>query len=228
MAISDIQPTDGKGKSLAEVAYQSIRNAILAGHLAIGESVPEEALALHLKMSRTPIREAIGRLRAEGMLEEVRPRGNVVSGVADRDVFEVYEIREVLEGLCLRLAASRITAHQLFKLSTVLERMEAAVHDPARFSELNREFHSIVVQAARNPVLAKIMDELLSFVDRFPVSAYIVEGRAQLALEEHNRILDALQTGDKDRAEQAAQEHLRAGLQARLEALKAIAYTTST
>ena len=221
MAIAEIQRTDFRGKSRAEAAYQSIRNAILAGRLMVGESVPEEAIALHLKMSRTPIREALGRLRTEGLVEEMRPRGNVVSGVADRDVFDVYEIREVLEGLCYRLAAFRITSHQLFKLSTVLDHMEAAVDDIPRFSELNREFHSIVVVAARNPVLAKTMDELMALVDRFPVSAYVVKGRSKMALEEHRRILDALRSGDKVLAEQAAQEHIRAGLQARLEALKA-------
>jgi DNA-binding GntR family transcriptional regulator len=221
LAIADIRLTENKGRSLAESAYQSIRNAILAGHLAVGESVPEEAIAQHLRMSRTPIREAIGRLRTEGLLEEVRPRGHVVSGVGARDVFEVYEIREELEGLCHRLAASRITPHQLFILSTVIDRMEAALDDPSRFSELNREFHAVVVEAAGNPVLAKIMDELMAFVDRFPVSAYVVEGRSRIALDEHRRIVRALELGDKVEAEQAAQDHLRAGLQARLVALKA-------
>jgi DNA-binding GntR family transcriptional regulator len=222
MAIEDIQLATIKGKSLAETAYLSIRNAILAGNLAVGSPVPEEAIAQHLRMSRTPIREAIGRLRTEGLLEEVRPRGHVVAGVGEREVFEVYEIREELEGLCHKLAASRITPHQLFILSTILDRMEASVDDIARFSELNREFHSVIVEASGNPVLAKIMDDLLAFVDRFPVSAYVVDGRSHVALHEHRRILNALERGDRAEAELAAQDHLRAGLKARLEALKSV------
>lgn len=186
----------------------------------MGESLPEEAVAQHLNMSRTPIREALGRLRSEGLLQEVRPRGLVVSGVAAQDVFDVYAIREELDGLCCRLAAPRITQHQMFILTTIVDRMEAALHDPAAFSALNREFHEIILNAAGNPILMRIMYELRAIVDRFPVSAYSIEGRSQAALDEHREILEALVRRSPDEAEKAVQNHLRAGLGARLEALR--------
>lgn len=220
MAIADILLSDRRDISLAESAYRAIRGAILSRQIGGGEPLPEEAIAQRLGMSRTPVREALGRLRTEGLVQESRPRGYVVSGVMAQDVFDVYAIREVLEGLCHRLAATRITPHQLFMLMTTTDRMEQALDDPVRFSSLNRDFHGIVVEAAGNPVLTKIMDELMAIVDRYPVSAYHVEGRSREALAEHRAILEALASKDAQAAEHAVQHHLRVGLPARLEALR--------
>lgn len=220
MAIADILLSESRGISLAESAYRAIRGAILARQIGVGEHLPEEAIAQRLGMSRTPVREALGRLRTEGLVREARPRGYVVSGVMAQDVFDVYAIREELEGLCHRLAATRITPHQLFMLTTITDRMGQALDDPVRFSSLNRDFHGIVVEAAGNPVLTKIMDDLMAIVDRYPVSAYQVEGRSREALAEHRAILEALVRRDAQAAEHAVQHHLRVGLQARLEALR--------
>lgn len=220
MAIADILLFEHRDISLAESAYRALRGAILSQQLGVGEPLPEEAVAQHLGMSRTPIREALGRLRTEGLVREGRPRGYVVSGVMAQDVFNVYAIREELEGLCHRLAATRLTPHQLFMLTTITDRMEQALDDPARFSRLNRDFHGIVVEAAGNPVLTKIMDDLMAIVERYPVSAYHVEGRSREALAEHRAILEMLIQRDAPGAEHAVQHHLRVGLQARLEALR--------
>lgn len=220
MSIEDIQLSDSRGTSLADSAYQALRNAILTGILSVGDSLPEEAIAQHLNMSRTPIREAMSRLRSEGLLQEVRPRGHVVSGVAAQDVFDVYAIREELDGLCYRLAASRITPHQIFVLTTIIDRMEAALDDPVRFSAMNREFHEVIIDAAGNPILARIMYDLRAVVERFPVSAYSVEGRSREALSEHRELAEALLQRNPEAAEKAVQHHLREGLRARLEALR--------
>ncbi len=220
MTIANILMSESREVSLAESAYRAVRTAILSRQLAVGEPLREEALAQQLGMSRTPIREALGRLRVEGLVREARPRGYVVSGVMAQDVFDVYAIREELEGLCHRLAATRITPHQIFMLTTITDRMEQSLDDPPRFSSLNRDFHRVVVDAAGNPVLTKVMDDLMAIVDRYPVSAYCVEGRTGEALDEHRAILEALARKDPQAAEQAVQHHLRVGLQARLEALR--------
>jgi DNA-binding GntR family transcriptional regulator len=220
MAVENIVPREEAGVSRAESAYRAIRDAILSGKLSIAEHLPEELIAQQLNMSRTPVREALGRLHTEGLVREAKPRGYVVSAVTATDVFHVYAVRQELEGFCLRLAAARVTAHQLFQLSTIQDRMERAIDKPETFSRLNREFHEIIVNAADNPVLAKIMDDLMAVVERFPVSAYRLEGRAAQALIEHQTILDALSCHDPQAAEVTIREHLTLGLEARLAALR--------
>lgn len=227
MPIENLVVPDEPSISRAEAAYRSIRDAILSNHLHIGEHLREESLAQQLGMSRTPIREALGRLRSEGLVKEAKPRGYVVSSVSPTDVFHVYAVREELEGLCLRLAATRITPHELFQLSTIIERMEQALEDPPRFSRLNLQFHGIIVEATGNPVLKKIMDDLMAVVARFPFSAYEVEGRTRQVIAEHRKVLEALELHDPEAAERAIQEHLRTGLDARLAALRRYALAQS-
>ncbi len=214
-----VAPTNSAG-SRAELAYRAIRDAILSSRLALGEPLREEAIAQHLGMSRTPVREALNRLHADGLIEPAEPRGYVVSTVSAADVFHVYTVREELEALSMRLAARRITPHQLFQLSVIVDSMEAALGDARRSSDLNREFHEIIYAAAGNPVLKQIMDDLTGMVARFPVSAYAVEGRARAAVEEHRAILDALARHDPETAAEAGRLHLHNGQSARLRALR--------
>jgi DNA-binding GntR family transcriptional regulator len=218
--VSKATPASPAGLSLGEQAYRAIRDAILFNRLGADEPLREEALAQQLGMSRTPVREALGRLRLEGLIQETKPRGFVVATVSATDVFHVYAVREVLEGFCVRLAAQRITPHQLFRLSTLLDQMARVLDDAAAFTRLNVEFHQVLVESTDNPVLKKIMDDLIAVVARFPVSAYLVQGRAAQALAEHRRIFEAVEQRDQDGAEAAAREHLRVGLDARLAALR--------
>lgn len=220
MPVTEIIPSSNTGMTRAELAYRAIRDAILSNHLRIGEHLHEESIAQHLGVSRTPIREALGRLHSERLVEEAKPRGYVVSTVTATDVFHVYAVREELEGFCLRLAAGRITPHQIFHLSTIIERMEQELGEPQRFSQLNRRFHIAIFEVTDNPVLMKIMDDLMAVVDRFPVSAYEVDGRMGEVLIEHRQILDALSRHDPIAAENAARTHLQIGLEARLTALR--------
>ncbi len=212
--------TPSTGLSLAEQAYRAIREAILFNQLGTDEPLREEALAQQLGMSRTPVREALSRLRLEGLIQENKPRGFVVTTVKATDVFDVYAVREVLEGFCVRLAAQRMTAHELFRLSTLLDQMARALDDGAAFTRLNVEFHELIVESTGNPMIKKIMDDLMATVARFPVSAYLVEGRTTKALAEHRRIFEAIEKRDQDAAEAAARQHLRVGLEARLSALR--------
>ena len=212
--------TGPAGVSLGEQAYRAIRDAILFNSLGADAPLREEALAQQLGMSRTPVREALGRLRLEGLIQEIKPRGFVVATVSATDVFNVYAVREVLEGFCVRLAAQRISPAQLFRLSTLLDQMTRALDDAAAFTRLNVEFHQLIVESTDNPVLKKIIDDLMAVVARFPVSAYLVTGRTAKALAEHRRIFEALEQRDPDGAEAAAREHLRVGLDARLAALR--------
>lgn len=219
-AIDKISLAPDTGISRAELAYRSLRDAILSNQLRTGDHLREESIAKQLGMSRTPVREALGRLHTEGLVQEAKPRGYVVSSVTPTDVFHVYAVREELEGFCGRLAAGRITPHQLFELSTNLDLMERAVDNPALFSKLNRQFHQIILEATDNPVLKKIVDDLMAVVERFPVSAYAVEGRSRQAIEEHRQVIEALARHDAEAAEAAIREHLRVGLEARLIALR--------
>ena len=228
MPIGNIVPDTDLGLSRAETAYRAICDAILSNRLRIGEPLREESIAQHLGMSRTPVREALSRLHSEGLVEPAKPRGYVVSAVTATQVFYVYAVREELEGFCLRLAARRIIDAQLFELSMIVERMERAVDDPELFSYLNRAFHEVIYDATGNPVLKKIMDDLVRVATRFPVSAYEVPGRSAEAAAEHRRMLEALTRHDPEAAEVAVREHLRIGQEARLVALRRHAVNSAT
>lgn len=196
--------------SLGERVYRSLRGAILAGRLEPGERITEFELAAALKVSRTPLREALQRLESEGLVLSEPGRGTVVRGLTPTDLAEIYQIRRNLEGLAARLAAARITPAELEKLRSHLELMEFFTQRERweDVIEQNIAFHSTVYSASGNRRLADLLYSLQEYVQGTRGYALRVPGRAPHALAEHRALYEALAAGDADRAAEIASAHV--------------------
>lgn len=196
--------------SLGERVYRSLRGAILAGRLEPGERISEFELAAALKVSRTPLREALQRLESEGLVLAEPGRGTVVRGLTPTDLAEIYEIRRNLEALAARLAAARITPEELESLKAHLELMEFFTQRERweNVVEQNIAFHSTIYRASGNRRLADLLYALQEYVQGTRGYALRVPGRAPHALAEHQALYQALAARDAERAAELAATHV--------------------
>src|SRR5690606_24936012 len=138
--------------SRAELVYEALRDDIFNNRLRPGERVSEERIAQRLKVSRTPVREALKRLHAEGLVEITPHRGAVVRDPSGEELAELCTVREVLEGLAARLAARSISDVELYTLERLINEMDAAARED-RIDDLiqyNHQFHESIWLATRN------------------------------------------------------------------------------
>ncbi|GGL79728.1 GntR family transcriptional regulator [Wenxinia marina] len=211
--MSAIDQTDATGA--VDTAYRFIRHAIITGELTPGESLREARLAERIGVSRTPVREALTRLSAEGLVVLERYRRGHVAEFSLEDVAEVFRLRGKLEGHGARRAARRISEADLARLEDVEARLEAAFaefgwHEHlALFDELNNEFHGIIAAAADSPRLDRILASSLELpASIFNRYSEPVEDRTRRTHVQHRQIIDALKARNPDWAEAAMAGHL--------------------
>ena len=209
-------------RRVADGVYELLVRAVFDGALHRGSRLSVPELATRLGVSRTPVREAIQRLVREGLAVEEPHRGAVVATFDTRELIEIYELREVLEGLAARLAAARIDVPALEALRGALAEHRAAIgrgDTPAHF-DLDLRFHRLVSETGGNANLAHALGLLQSKIRLAMLSTSVTAGPAQ-ALADHEAILAAIESRAPDRAEAAARRHiarLTALLRARAEA----------
>ncbi|MBI4317550.1 MAG: GntR family transcriptional regulator [Chloroflexi bacterium] len=200
--------------SLADQAAHVVRQMILAGDLAPGEHLPQDKLATELGVSRTPLREALLKLQEEGLVRLSGSRGVKVAKPDKEELLELYEVREALDGLAAKLAASRITADGRARLGTVIEKMGELVAspEPHQWLMLNLQFHDCIVEASSNRVLKQLSSHLSS---RMTVTLLIdTPGQLARSYEEHSKVCQAVLAGDVEGAEAAAKAHIAANREA--------------
>ncbi|MBO1080152.1 GntR family transcriptional regulator [Roseomonas haemaphysalidis] len=199
----------------AERAYQTIRARIMDGSVPPGAALREEALAAEIGVSRTPVRDALRRLLADGLVESERNRGTFVAEITTDDLLEVYQLRAALEGFAARRAATRITQGELDALRGLADRMEAIQGTPeqvvARFHALNAEFHVTMVRAARS----RRLEGMLGWAFQVPLvllKQYRMQEWINLSRSngQHRDIIEALATGNAEWAGYAVSAHLNA------------------
>jgi DNA-binding GntR family transcriptional regulator len=205
---NQLSSTDG---SLAHALYQAMYDQISHGKLTRGERIREVDIAKRFGVSRTPVREALKRLQAEGLLVEVPGTGLTVAKPTLSEMLDDYLIREVLEGLAARLAAERHLESELLVLDAVLTRAHAAHagEDVDRAIALSEEFDNILFQMARNPRLVRLIETARTSPGAARRGNLLAKDRRTASLEERQRMLDAVAARDGGKAEKAAQEHLR-------------------
>jgi DNA-binding GntR family transcriptional regulator len=196
---------DDHALSAVDVCVARLREMIADGVLGAGASLRQEDLATELGMSRTPIREAIVVLQAEGLVVVERNRGAFVANPTPEQLLALYEVRLLLEPHAAGLAARRTTAADLEVLRALYERME---HCAAwEFYRLNREFHLKTYEMAQHPVLYEHIRSLRYRSDPY-VRILAGGGGSEAAQHGHNDLLEALADGDADRAEVSTRDHL--------------------
>lgn len=199
-----------KRRRLVDDAVQRLRAAILNGRVADGARLCQTDLADQLGISRTPIREALVRLQQEGLVE-LLPGGGVRVKVLDLDeAVELYDLREVLDGLAARLAASRIDAATLTRLDRALARQALCVErgDAGPWFAAHVAFHEEIVRAAGNRQLARLSTVIRLSIRHFHPLLLRTEHRLEHAYAEHRAIYDAIRTHDAEGAERLARAHI--------------------
>jgi DNA-binding GntR family transcriptional regulator len=207
MHVKSLQPLR-RAQSLRERIYDRLRKAILSGEMAPGTPVIEAEMAAKLGASRTPIREALRRLEAEGLLEPRGMRGTVVRELREADVECVFEIREALESLAARRAARTIGPAQLEKLTACVRGMRAAADDPAEMERQDTAFHDIVLTVANGERLKRMLTELREELIAYRFLSLSEAERRHATILEHQAILDALRANDEDGAATRTAAHI--------------------
>jgi len=196
--------------SVVDQVYDAIRERIASGALPRGARIHQEDLADELGVSRTPVREALRRLAAEGLVEMRTNRGARVADVAGTDIRAAYEARLVVEPGAARLAAQRQLAAPLARMEAALAAQRRSARSVERSFEANREFHLALVAASGNEFLTQLAQRL--WVARIGAAIYERQIEAQerilLDVAEHERILAAIQAGDARTAESLTRRHL--------------------
>ncbi|GGX84321.1 transcriptional regulator [Litchfieldella qijiaojingensis] len=197
--------------SLAEEAYQALHRLIVRGRLAPGERLVEPELCEQLGISRTPLREAVKLLAADGLVTLRRNRNAQVSLIDAKELEHLFEVEAGLESLAVGLAAKRMTNTEIKRLEAMQERLERLLDkgDRDAYFELNQRIHAHLVAGARNPVLEETHRRLLGRLERARYLALDRIGRWQESTEEHREILEALKARDGERASRLLASHVQ-------------------
>ena len=204
----------GRGRS--EWAYDRLHEAIREGSIQPGQRLMEVEVSHWLGMSRTPVREALRRLQAEGLLEHAPGGGMAVALYDLRAIGEFYTVRESLEGTAAALAAQVAEDTEIRILEATCDAMAKLPPDPRRHARENQTFHEQLQQAAHNRFVTRSLRALLNFVPLMGRTVYTVPGRIESALAEHIAIVEAIRARDPARAEAAAREHIRRSHESRV------------
>ena len=199
--------------ALYEQVAERLRQRIFAHELQPGDWIDEQSLALEYGISRTPLREALKVLAAEGLVVLKPRRGCYVTELSERDVDEVFPVMAVLEGKVAELAARRITSADLARLEAIHAELEkhAAANNADRFFEANQRFHNALQDIAGNRYLAQLIDDARKVIKLTRRDSLRLEGRLKQSLAEHRDILDALHRKDPAEAQRRMHDHLISG-----------------
>ncbi len=196
--------------TLPAKAVDALRQMILDGELAPGARLSERALGERLGVSRTPLREALRMLASEGLVRHEPNRGAVVAPLDRADIEATFELLAALEGLAGELAAQRIDAAQLAEIKALHFEMRAhhARGDRAAYFRANQDIHRHIAAAANNPVLVETFERLNARVKRVRYAANLTPERWTKAVEEHERMIAALDARDSAALRTILEAHL--------------------
>lgn len=207
MKLGDMTEVVRSNRATPSLVADVLREAIVRGVLREGVQLRQDALATEFGVSRIPIREALRKLEAEGLVTMQPNRGAVVAELSGEEVQEIYEIRILLESAILRLALPQMSTELLRRAEKILDTIDAE-EDAVRWIDLNREFHLTLYAPANKPRLLQLINTLRANVDRY-VNLYIsLLDRRSDAQQEHREILKACRRRDQDDAVRALERHL--------------------
>jgi DNA-binding GntR family transcriptional regulator len=201
-------------RALYEDVAERLRQQIFARELEPGSWIDELKLCAELGISRTPMREALKVLAAEGLVTMKVRRGAYVTEMSERDVREAYQLLALLESDAAAEVARRASAEQLAELQALHEQLEAALEQRERFFAANEQFHLRLVALEGNRWRAQIITDLRRVMKLNRHHSLFKQGRLQESLAEHRQLMAALSARDADAARRQVQDHFLNGLQA--------------
>lgn len=201
--------------------FEVLQGEILDGTLMPGDRIKEADLANRFGLSRTPVREALRRLEARGLLAHEPHRGMVVAQLEPAAVAELYAMREILDGAAAELAARHATPVEIDAMRGQIARDRGIVEDPVKLAAANRAFHAAILRAAHNRFLMTASDALAESLALLGPTTLSIPGRGAQSIDEHTAIVDAIAAGDSVTAGVAARAHITASFRARLQQIDA-------
>jgi DNA-binding GntR family transcriptional regulator len=217
-------------QNLHEAIFQKLRLLLVEGKIAPGSKLNERELAESLHVSRTPIREAIRRLAADGLVELITNRGAIALQLSLEDVIHTFDVIADLEGFSGELAANNITNTALSELEALQYEMMAsyARRDLSSYYKLNLRIHHLINQAANNPVLTQLFSQVNARIEALRFRSNQDGVKWEKAVEEHQEMLDALKTRDSVRMRKIMIQHVRNKRDVVVQLLKAEALEVET
>jgi DNA-binding GntR family transcriptional regulator len=197
--------------TLKDKIYELLKDSVIRHRFKPGERLLDQEIADKLGVSRTPVREALNRLGAEGLVSIIPRRGVFVTDLSPEDIRDLYQVREVLEVLAVRLAVPLLTDKDFAQLRQISDAFKAALDrdDHMTCFKLDREFHDKLAELSGNAKLREINEHLGSSIQISRWRHCQDGSRHQLSFEEHEEIMDALAQRDADLASHLIRNHIR-------------------
>ncbi|MDE2607196.1 MAG: GntR family transcriptional regulator [Burkholderiales bacterium] len=197
--------------ALHEQVAQRLRPMLVEGRIAPGAKLNERELSGLLKVSRTPLREAIKMLAAEGLVELLPNRGAIAVSLTEEDVRHTFEVMAGLEGQAGELAAQRITPEELAEIQAMQFEMMAAFtrRDLSTYYGINARIHRAISAAAKNPVLSQVYEQVNARLQALRFRSNQDGEKWKRAVKEHEKMIEALATHDGAAMREILQQHLR-------------------
>jgi DNA-binding GntR family transcriptional regulator len=195
---------------LRDVVFHTLREAILKGELKPGERLMELQLASKLGVSRTPIREAIRMLELEGLAVTMPRKGAEVAKMTEKDMEDVLQIRKALDELAVGLACDNMGEGELKDLFAALKNFEESTRsgDVKQIAQADVEFHDAIYQAADNPKLVNMLNNLREQMYRYRVEYLKNESVYPRLVQEHQEIYEGLRRKDKETVVEIVSHHV--------------------
>ena len=200
-------PNLGNTPSTSEIITRHLRDAIVAGHFAEDEPIRQDDIARQFNVSKIPVREALKRLEAEGLVLFQRNRGAMVTRMSEAELAQMFEVRMLLEDKALRLAIPNMT-EETFERAERICREFVGENDVGRWAELNWELHACLYEPAQRPFLVSLIRSVNDKLERYLRMQMSLSAGKDRADHEHRDILQACRDGDVERAVGLLDEHI--------------------
>ena len=207
----NIQQSITKKNTRTQILLSEIENLIVNGSMVPGQRLDEMVLAKKYGVSRTPVREAIRALTAIGLVQNTGRQGSQVAKLSISMLIEMFELMAVLEGMCAQLAARRATKNELIEMHKTHQLLEKTFEKGTHkeFYDVNLKFHDQLYNASHTQYLAEETLRLRRRLSPYRMRVTFQPGRMSSTLEEHNKILIAINKGESELAKNEAISHLR-------------------
>lgn len=200
-------PDLGKAPTASDIILKFIRDSIADGSLDEGEPIRQDDVARLFNVSKIPVREALKRLEAEGLVAFQRNRGAIVTTLSEPEIAQVFETRAILESNAIRLSVPHMTPETFAEAEAFCDAF-AKETDVAQWSALNWQFHSRLYQDAQRPFLIRTIRSVNDRLERYLRIQLALSHGQGTADREHREILTACRAGDAERAFELVQAHI--------------------
>lgn len=200
-------------RSLRGKVFRQLRENILSGIYKENDELREISIGEEMGVSRTPVREALRQLELEGLVKIVPNKGAYVTGISQKDVYDIYKIRSLLEGLCAAWATKNITEEQIDELEEILFLSEYHLNKSGKgkaeqVSELDGKFHKVLYKASNSRIMDHVLSDFHKYVQMARTLSVGEKDRAEKSIAEHREILQAIKDKDAALAEELANRHI--------------------